>query len=514
MAFAGNVTVATDLTVSGDTTLNGNVTLGNAATDIITVNGTVAGASAVVFEGGTADDFETTLAFVDPTADRTVYVPNQTGYLPVLDTASTTQITSTPEEINILDGATVTTAELNILDGVTATAAELNLMDDVTSTTAELNITDGSTTATNTTLEDADRVVVNDDGTMVQVALTDFETYFETALDTLTNVTTVSDLNSGSITSGFGSIDNGTDNITTGGILKVGADGTAINAAGSLTYGAGDDVGVYWDGDENYVAITTALTNAPVYNTLQHTTSGTPANGIGVGLQAEVETAASNNEKIGALVFEVTDVTATAEDAELNIRLMIAGAAHAETATFSLGGLNLVSSDEYSIDGNSVLNATTLGSGVTASSLTSVGVLASPVLTTPQINDTSADHQYVFAVSELTSDRTVTLPLLTGNDTFVFADFSQTLTSKTIDSDNNTIQNIVDADIKSTAEITVSKLADGAARQLLQTDAAGSGWNGRPTSTFPGHWMLQGIQPWTAYLTFTGRRPSPRRRTI
>jgi hypothetical protein len=46
--------------------------------------------------------------------------------------------------------------------------------------------------------------------------------------------------------------------------------------------------------------------------------------------------------------------------------------------------------------------------------------LTSPVLTTPQINDTSADHQYVFAVSELAADRTVTLPLLTGNDTFVF----------------------------------------------------------------------------------------------
>jgi len=58
--------------------------------------------------------------------------------------------------------------------------------------------------------------------------------------------------------------------------------------------------------------------------------------------------------------------------------------------------------------------------------------LTSAVLTTPQINDTSADHQYVFAVSELTADRTVTLPLLTGNDTFVFNDHIQTLTNKRI----------------------------------------------------------------------------------
>ena len=54
-------------------------------------------------------------------------------------------VTSTATELNILDGATVTTAELNILDGVTSTAAELNILDGVTSTAAELNILDGVT---------------------------------------------------------------------------------------------------------------------------------------------------------------------------------------------------------------------------------------------------------------------------------------------------------------------------------------------------------------------------------
>ena len=55
---------------------------------------------------------------------------------------------------------------------------------------------DGGTSATSTTLADADRVVVNDGGTMKQVALTDFETYFESALDTLSNVTSVGTLTS------------------------------------------------------------------------------------------------------------------------------------------------------------------------------------------------------------------------------------------------------------------------------------------------------------------------------
>jgi hypothetical protein len=60
--------------------------------------------------------------------------------------------------------------------------------------------------------------------------------------------------------------------------------------------------------------------------------------------------------------------------------------------------------------------------------------LTSPVLTTPQINDSAADHQYIFAGSNLVADRTITLPLLTGNDTFVFEAHTQTLTNKTLTS--------------------------------------------------------------------------------
>lgn len=117
-------------------------------------------------------------------------------------------------------GLTITgvlTANGLTIGGAVIGEAELEILDGATVTTAELNIIDGSTSATGTTLADADRVVVNDGGVMVQVALTDFETYFESALDTLSNVTTIGILNSGSITSGFGSIDIGTSLITSGG---------------------------------------------------------------------------------------------------------------------------------------------------------------------------------------------------------------------------------------------------------------------------------------------------------
>jgi len=283
------------LTVAGTTTTADTVTM--------------EASNAIIFEGATADSNETTLSIVDPTSDHTQYLVNQGGYIPVLAAATTTQISSTPEELNILDGATVVVGEINALDlgstavgtaiaskavildankdytgvrnftitgeldgasldiegdadingttnldavdidgavqidstvtvgvddtgydvkffgdtasaymlwdtsaddlilggaaravipdgqlvlgstAVSSTAAELNLLDGVSglvqadftklaavdATAAELNIMDGGTAASSTTLADGDRLVVNDAGTMKQVAMTDFD---------------------------------------------------------------------------------------------------------------------------------------------------------------------------------------------------------------------------------------------------------------------------------------------------------------------------------------------------
>ena len=194
--FAGNLTVSGNLTVTGTTT----------QVDTVTMNAQ----NAVLFEGATADAHETTLTTVDPTGDRTISLPNVSGTLPVLAAASVTQITSTPEELNILDGVTSTAAELNILDGVTSTAAELNIMD-------------GDTTASSTTIADADRVVVNDAGTMKQVAVTDLAAYFDDEITAMPNLVSTGALNSGTITSGFGSINNGSSAITSTGTITFGS---------------------------------------------------------------------------------------------------------------------------------------------------------------------------------------------------------------------------------------------------------------------------------------------------
>ena len=87
-----NVTIAGDLTVQGTTT----------TVDSTTVNIQ----NAFVFEGATDDAHETTLTTIDPTADRTIKLPNVSGTIPVLAAESSTAITATPTELNHVDGVT------------------------------------------------------------------------------------------------------------------------------------------------------------------------------------------------------------------------------------------------------------------------------------------------------------------------------------------------------------------------------------------------------------------------
>lgn len=70
---------------------------------------------------------------------------------------------------------------------------------------------------------------------------------------------------------------------------------------------------------------------------------------------------------------------------------------------------------------------------------TDTQTLSAKTLTLPKINDTSSNHTYNFGVSELALDRTITLPLLTGNDTFVFASHTETLNNKTMTSTSNDV---------------------------------------------------------------------------
>ena len=186
----------------------------------------------------------------------------------VLDLVSDTEIEINATTIDIngavqISGTTTIAGNL-VFGSATVTEAQLEILDGATVTTTELNIMDGGTSASATTVADADRVVFNDGGTMKQVAVTDLAAYFDDEITSMPNLTTaaalvtVSALDTGSITSGFGNIDNGASNITSGGLVKLDVDAdaddvTGDSATGRLTLGAGEDLNLYHGGTNSYI---------------------------------------------------------------------------------------------------------------------------------------------------------------------------------------------------------------------------------------------------------------------
>jgi hypothetical protein len=186
--------------------------------------------------------------------DLAAYFDDEITAMPNLTSVGT--LTTLTVDNVIINGTTIghtsDTDLITVASGIVTVAGEVSVTTldiggtNLTSTAAELNIIDGGTSATSTTVADADRVVLNDNGTMVQVAVTDLAAYFDDEITAMPNLvttaaTTVGALDSGSITSGFGTIDTGSSTITTTGLISGGSldiDDVLINGT---TIGHTDD---------------------------------------------------------------------------------------------------------------------------------------------------------------------------------------------------------------------------------------------------------------------------------
>jgi hypothetical protein len=101
----GTTTPTTKLDVSG--TVNATAFTGPITGAVTTSGITITASGTVVFEGATDDGFETTLTVADPTADRTITIPNVTGT--VVTTGDSGTVTAammaTPTSLQILSSA-------------------------------------------------------------------------------------------------------------------------------------------------------------------------------------------------------------------------------------------------------------------------------------------------------------------------------------------------------------------------------------------------------------------------
>ena len=217
----------TGLTSLASTTLISGVT--DAANAITIASGQI------VFEGATANDFETTLAVTDPTADRTITFPDAGGTV-----ALTTDI-SYPVTLN--NSVTLTNKTLALgSNTISGTIAQFN----TAVTDATLATTTGSETLTNKSVNLANNTLT---GTFAQfnTAVSNATLVSTTGTETLTNKSLTAPTLTGS-SSSAGSIifkedtDNGTNSVTLKGpaatadvtITLPAETGTALTTASSI----------------------------------------------------------------------------------------------------------------------------------------------------------------------------------------------------------------------------------------------------------------------------------------
>jgi hypothetical protein len=160
------------------------------------INSTVnpAFGSSITFEGATANDFETTLAITDPTADRTITLPDVTGT--VITTGNLSDITnigvftstitmegSTANDFELTLSAGDPTADRTVTfpdaTGTVALTSDITVSASSTNTFSNKSISLGSNTVTGTTAEfnaaltDSNFVTTGDTGTVTSTMIAD-----------------------------------------------------------------------------------------------------------------------------------------------------------------------------------------------------------------------------------------------------------------------------------------------------------------------------------------------------
>ena len=415
----GAVDMASTLTLAGNADFNGD----------LDVDGTT-NLDAVDIDGAVQIDAAVTVG-----VDDTGYDVKFFG-----DTASAYMLWDTSADDLILGGAArVVVPASGLVIGstaVTSTAAELNILDGVTSTAAELNIIDGDTSATNTTLADADRVVVNDAGTMKQVALTDFETYFESSIDTFSTI----DINGGSI--------DGATLGTNSAITQAVIDDIDLNGKVITMTGSASDTAVFTAGTNGTLSIITTDAAAAAAN-IQITADGTvdidsagvltldsgaainiePASGSAIlldgtiSIDAGVVTGATSITST-AFVGDITgDVTGNADTATLATTVTVTDNANAnETMYFPLidgltGSQGLES--DANITYNPSTNTLTVGSSIVTTSFT--GNLTGNVTGNASGTAATVTGAAQAAITSLGTLTTLTVDDITINGTTIYA---------------------------------------------------------------------------------------------
>ena len=417
-------TGTTTSTGTGSVVLSNNPTISNLSTSAFSITD-----SSIVFEGATVDLFETTLSITDPTADRTVTFQDLTGTVGLsTNKLSFFSATSSSELAGVISDETgsgllvfgtspnfttsITTGSSSF-DAFNTNATTVNAFGAATAltigsaTSATVTVRPGTVVGSNTTqnLFNTVATTLNIGGAATTLSVgsstgttTVNNNLAVTGTSTLTGNTSVTGTVTvtGSLAANGGitvdtsnfTVDGSTGAVATASTLSVGSNATIT---GDLAVNGGD-------------VTTTSVGTATLFNTNATTLNiGGAATVVSIGSASGSTTVNNNmvvtgNLTVNGTTTTVNSTTITVDDITLELGsvatpsdvtasgggIVLKGATD-KTLTWSTLGwtssedFNLVTGKQYEINGTSVLSSTTLGSGVTASSLTSVGTIGTGV---------------------------------------------------------------------------------------------------------------------------------------
>ena len=420
----------------------------------------------IVFEGSTTDSYQTTLAVTDPTADRTITLPNLTGTLSLLDATETltNKTLTTPVIAEIDSGSSIT---LDATTSITLDAAA-----------GDINLTPAASYDINVPANIG--ITFGDDGEKIEGDGTDL-----TITGNNINLTATADVvvpaNVG-VTFGSGEKieGNNTDlTVTSGADINLTAVGDVNIPSGvGITFG-NDGEKIEGDGTDLTVASSGALTLTSTSHTVD--TSGDivlDADGGDIFFKDAGTTFGSATNTSGDLIVKSGTTTAlTFSGANMTAAGTIGSGAITSTGVvtatgFTIGNAEIIEAELEQIDGitagtAAASKAVVLDSNKDITGLRNVTIAGDLTVngTTTSVNSNTINvqHSMVFegatddayettlTVTDPTADRTITFPNLTG--TVSLLDATETLTNKTLTTP-------VIAEIDSGGDITLDATTD------------------------------------------------------
>ncbi len=441
-------------TLTGNLILNAGLTLNSS--DIYLNNGSI------TFEGSSANAFETTLSVANPSADRTVTIPDVSGTL--VTTGDSGSITSSM----IADGA-IMNADINASAAIgLSKLANGTLPSGVQ--VASANIVNGS-------------IVDADVSTSAAIALTKLA---NGALPS--GITLQSSQISGGVSPGDIAAGTLPNNVT---IVSANiADGSIVNA--DISASAEIDVSKLADGSSYQLIQTNAAgtgvewtSSIDLPGTLDVTGVSTfdgnvtiagtlTATGTSISLDSPIVTIKDSNIQLGT-VSTPTDITADGGGLTLKGSTDKTFAwSNSTDAWTSSENIDLASGKSYFVNGNQVLTETSLGAGVTGSSLTSVGTISTGTWQGTQISD--AYLATITTSGKVANSATTATNLNTANSIIArdaSGDFSARNITATLLGNANTASALQTARTISLAgDLTGSASFDGSADITINTTAS------------------------------------------